>query len=174
MNKLSCRALVISLVGISGIAAADTASGSLEISGTIESSISLTIEAAPTGATNLGTASAQVALGNAAKYGMSAPAGFTETLQSSSWTLSAPVSVKVVEANSSSESYTLSAQLASAPSSGMTWKINGSAVTDQVAATLTSSGEYGATAQYGMDIVIADDATAGTFDDSFVFTATSN
>ena len=155
------------------VASAATSSGTLTVTGTVESSINLTIESAGGTTSGLGTGAATSALGNINKYG-SAPTGFTLARGASNWTLSSSVGVKVDKANLTSTDYTLDAQLGSAPASGIVWKLNGSTLSDSAATTLTSTGTYGSTGSYSWDIVIADSAAAAAIDNAIDFTATSN
>lgn len=155
------------------VASAATSSGTLTVTGTIESSIDLTVESAGGTTSGTGTSAATSALGNIAKYG-SAPTGFTLARGASNWTLSSTVGVKVEKANLTSTDYTLTAQLGSAPASGVTWKLNGSTLSDSAATTLTSTGTYGSTGSYSWDIVVADSASAAAIDNAINFTATSN
>ena len=74
------------------VATAATSSGTLTVTGTVESSINLTIESAGGTTSGLGTAAATSALGNINKYG-SAPTGFTLARGASDWTLSSTVGV---------------------------------------------------------------------------------
>src|SRR6185295_6189422 len=96
------------------IASADTSSGTLTVTGTVESSINLTIESAGGTTSGTGTAAATSDLGNISKFG-SAPTGFTLARGASDWTLSSTIGVQVVKANSISTAYTLNAKLATAP-----------------------------------------------------------
>jgi predicted secreted protein len=150
-----------------------TSSGSLTVTGTIDSSLSLTIESAGGTTSGTGTDAATSALGSISKYG-SAPTGFTLARGASNWTLSSTVGVQVGKANLTSTDYTLTAQLGSAPASGVTWKLNGSTLSDSAATTLTSTGTYGSTGSYSWDIVIADSAASAAIDNAIAFTATSN
>jgi hypothetical protein len=156
-----------------GSANAATSSGTLTVTGTIESSISLTVESAGGTTSGTGTAAATSALGNISKYG-SAPTGFTLARGASDWTISSTVGVKVDKANLTSTDYTLTAQLGSAPASGVTWKLNGSSLSDSAATTLTSTGTYASTGSYSWDMVVADSAAAAAVDNAINFTATSN
>jgi predicted secreted protein len=171
MNKYI--AVAAALVLTSTAALADTSSGTLTVTGTVESSISLTIESAGGTTSGTGTADATSALGSISKYG-SAPTGFTLARGASDWTLSSTVGVKVEKANLTSTDYTLTAQLGSAPSSGIDWKLNGSTLSDSAATTLTSTGTYGSTGSYSWDVVVADSAAAAAIDNAISFTATSN
>ncbi len=154
-------------------ASAANSSGTLTVTGTVESSISLTVESAGGTTSGTGTAAASSDLGNISKFG-SAPTGFTLARGASNWTLSSTVGVQVVKANLTSTDYTLTAQLGSAPASGIAWKLNGSTLSDSAAVTLTSTGTYASTGSYSWDIVVADSAAAAAIDNTINFTAASN
>jgi predicted secreted protein len=173
MKKTLAVGFVVAMFGIVSAASAATSSGTLTVTGTVESSISLTIESAGGTTSGTGTAAASSDLGNISKFG-SAPTGFTLARGASDWTLSSTVGVQVVKANLTSTDYTLTAQLGSAPASGVAWKLNGSTLSDSAAATLTSTGTYASTGSYSWDIVVADSAAAAAIDNSINFTATSN
>ncbi|MBV8519582.1 MAG: hypothetical protein JO197_19480 [Acidobacteria bacterium] len=173
MKKLFVVFAAAATLTIATTASADTSSGTLTVTGTVESSISLTVESAGGTTSGTGTASATSALGSISKYS-SAPTGFSLARGASNWTLSSTVGVKVNKANLTSTDYTLEAQLGSAPASGITWKLNGSTLSDSAATTLTSTGTYGSTGSYSWDIVVADSAAAAAIDNSISFTATSN
>jgi len=173
MKKTLAVGFVVAMFGIVSTASAATSSGTLTVTGTVESSISLTIESAGGTTSGTGTAAATSDLGNISKFG-SAPTGFTLARGASNWTISSTVGVQVVKANLTSTDYTLTAQLGSAPASGVAWKLNGSTLSDSAATTLTSTGTYASTGSYSWDIVIADSAAAAAIDNSINFTATSN
>ena len=173
MNRKSLLTFVAVLAVLSMNAFAGTSSGTLTVTGTIESSISLTIESAGGTTSGTGTAAATSDLGNISKYG-SAPTGFTLARGASNWTLSSTVGLQVVKSNLTSTDYTLTAQLGSAPASGVAWKLNGSTLSDSAATTLTSTGTYASTGSYSWDIVFADSAAAAAIDNTMNFTATSN
>jgi predicted secreted protein len=160
-------------LAFAGIASAATSTGTLTVTATVDSSINLTIQSAGGTTSGTGTAAATSALGSISKYG-SAPTGFTLARGASDWTLSSTVGVQVDKANLTSTDYTLDAQLGSAPASGITWKLNGSALSDSAATPLTSTGTYGSTGSYSWDIVVADSAAAAAIDNVINFTATSN
>jgi predicted secreted protein len=173
MRKTPIVLAALVACAVASRASAATSSGTMTVTGTVESSVSLTVESAGGTTSGTGTAAATAALGNVAKYG-SAPTGFTLARGASNWTLSSTVGVKVDKANLTSTDYTLTAQLGSAPASGVTWKLNGSTLSDSAATTLTSTGTYGSTGSYSWDIVVADSAAAAAFDNTINFTATSN
>jgi len=173
MNKHLSLAAIVLVFAAATTASAATSSGTLTVTGTVESSISLTIESAGGTTSGTGTAAATSDLGNISKFG-SAPTGFTLARGASNWTLSSTVGVQVDKANLTSTDYTLTAQLGSAPASGVAWKLNGSTLSDSAATTLTSTGTYASTGSYSWDIVVADSAAAAAIDNSINFTATSN
>lgn len=173
MKKLLLTAAAAAACLGSAAASAATSSGTLTVTGTVESSINLTVESAGGTTSGTGTAAATSALGSISKYG-SAPTGFTLARGASNYTLSSTVGVKVDKANLTSTDYTLTAQLGSAAASGVTWKLNGSTLSDSAATTLTSTGTYGSTGSYSWDVVIADSAAAAAIDNTINFTATSN
>jgi len=166
-----CFAVV--LLSVASVASAATSSGTLTVTGTVESSINLTVESAGGTTSGTGTAAASSDLGNISKFG-SAPTGFTLARGASNWTISSTIGVQVVKANLTSTDYTLTAQLGSAPASGITWKLNGSTLSDSAATTLTSTGTYASTGSYSWDIVVADSAAAAAIDNAINFTAASN
>ncbi|HEY0482629.1 MAG TPA: hypothetical protein VGD37_34140 [Kofleriaceae bacterium] len=176
MKKFSVFSAFVTLAAVTASAHATPASngsGSLTVTGTIESSISLTVESAGGTTSGTGTESATSALGSVSKYG-SAPTGFTLARGTSNWTLSSTVGVKVAKANLTSTDYTLVAQLGSAPASGVAWKLNGSTLSDSSATTLTSTGTFDSTGSYSWDIVVASSAATGALDNAMTFTATAN
>ena len=172
MKKMFVVALLATMM-LAANAVAATASGTLTVTGTLDSSVTLVVQSAGGTTSGTGTAAATSALGSISKYG-SAPTGFTLARGASNWTLSSTVGVQVDKANLTSTDYTLTAQLGSAPASGVAWKLNGSTLSDSAATTLTSTGTYGSTGSYSWDIVVADSAAAAAIDNAIDFTATSN
>jgi predicted secreted protein len=173
MKRIVLVLAALAVLTIAGTASAATSSATLTVTGTVESSISITVESAGGTTSGTGTAAATSDLGNISKFG-SAPTGFTLARGASDWTLSSTIGVQVVKANLTSTDYTLTAQLGSAPASGIAWKLNGSTLSDSAATTLTSTGTYASTGSYSWDIVVADSSAAAAIDNAINFTATSN
>jgi hypothetical protein len=171
MKKSILAVAAITILSAS-VASAATSTGSLTVTATVDSSINLTISSAAL-TSGTGTAAATAALGNVSKYG-TAPTGFTLARGASNWTLSSSAGVKVDKANLTSTDYTLDAQLGSAPASNVTWKLNGSTLSDSTPTTLTSTGTYASTGSYSWDIVIGDAAAPAAIDNVINFSATSN
>jgi predicted secreted protein len=173
MKRFAMFSFVLGALVISSSAFAASNTAMLTVTGTIESSISMTVESAGGTTSGTGTAAASADLGSISKYG-SAPTGFTLARGSSDWTISSTVGIQVVKANLTSSDYKLTAQLGSAPASGVAWKLNGSTLSDSAATDLTSTGEYASTGSYSWDIVVLDSASAAAIDNAINFTATSN
>ena len=173
MKRIAMFSFVLGALVISSSAFAASNTAMLTVTGTIESSISMTVESAGGTTSGTGTAAASADLGSISKFG-SAPTGFTLARGASDWTISSTVGIQVVKANLTSTDYTLTAQLGSAPASGVAWKLNGSTLSDSAATTLTSTGTYASTGSYSWDIVVADSAAAAAIDNAINFTATSN
>src|SRR5690349_23201876 len=114
MKKIIVAAAITLLTA--SVASAETSSGTLTVTGTVASSINLTIESAGGTTSGTGTAAATSALGSISKFS-AAPTGFTLARSGSDWTISSTVGVKVDKANLTSTDYTLTAQLGSAPAS---------------------------------------------------------
>jgi hypothetical protein len=173
MKKFIKLAAAFVFIAGASTARAATSSGTLTVTGTVTSSVSLTIESAGGTTSGTGTSAATSTLGSISKHG-SAPTGFTLSRGASNWTLSSTVGILVDKANLTSTDYTLTAQLGSAPASGIAWRLNGSTLSDSAATTLTSTGTYDSTGSYSWDIVVADTASAAAIDNILNFAATSN
>jgi hypothetical protein len=168
-------AAVLGVVSFAGSASAqDVATGTLGVTGTIVSSISLTIDSAGGGSqSGMGTTAATTALGSISKFG-ALPTNFTRAVTSTDWTLSSTVGVTVTKANSISTAYTLNAKLSTAPTAGVVWKVNAITLNATTAQPLTAAGVWGSTPTYAWDLVIADSvATATPLANTIMFDAIS-
>jgi predicted secreted protein len=171
---IATAATTVALIFASpGASACACATGTLTVTGSIESSISLTIESAGGTTSGMGTAAATSDLGGISKFG-AAPTGFTLSRGFANWAISSTVGVKVAKSNLTSTDYTLTAQLGSAPATGVSWRLNGATLSDSAATTLTSTGTYGSTGAYSWDIIVTDSAAAAAIDNSLNFLATAN
>jgi hypothetical protein len=173
MKKMMMGGLVlVALTAGTNAAQAATSSGTLAVTGTVESSISMSITPVGGSVTNTGTAAVISDLGNISKYS-TAPAGFSLTKSGTDWTLSSTIGVRVDSANITSLDYALSAQLSTAPASGIVWKIDGSALNEATPTTL-GNGNYATNDSHTWDIVVADSAAAASINNTITFTAVSN
>jgi hypothetical protein len=165
----------VTLVALSSnVYAQDGASGTMTVTGTIVSSISLSIESGAGTFTGGGTTAATSTLGDISKHG-AVPAGTGRANSDTAMSLWASLNVKVSKANSASASYTLSALLSSALPTGTTWALGPGYLSDVTPDVLTSAGTYGATAAYLWAIFIEDTVASGTsIANAINFTAVSN
>lgn len=159
----------------SPVFAATTASGTVAVTATVASSVSLTFVTDPAGIAlgGTGTSAATVAFGNVQAYGGVVPANVTKTVVGANWTLSTPFDVAVAVANQpASLTYTLTAQLNAADAVD-TWKIGATTITSAAATTLTAAGAYGTTA-YTLGLTIPFSKAAGAIANTVNFVATAN
>ena len=153
--------------------AQDTAAGTLSVTGTVVSSISLTIESAGGTFTQGGTSAALTDLGSISKFG-ALPTGFTRTTTATTWTLLSNVGVKVQKANSISTAYTLNAKLSTAPATGVIWTVNAFALNATTVTAMTAAGAWGTSPTYAWTITVPDTlATASAIDNVLQFSAIS-
>jgi hypothetical protein len=151
----------------------DTASGTLTVTGTVVSSINLTIESAGGTFTQGGTSAALTNLGSISKFGV-LPTNFTRTTTATTWTLASNVGVKVEKANSISTAYTLNAKLSTAPAAGVIWKVNAFALNATTVTAMTAAGVWGSNPTYVWTIEIPDSlATASAVNNVIEFSAIS-
>jgi hypothetical protein len=156
-------------------ARATNASGTVAVTATVGSSVSLTFVSDPSGITlgGTGTSAATIAFGNVQAYGGSVPSNVTKSVNgTTNWKLSTPFDVVVQVANQSSSNYTLTAQLNTADGVN-TWQIGSTAVTSASAASLTTTGAYGTTV-YTLNLTIPFSEAAGSISNTINFVATAN
>jgi hypothetical protein len=174
-KNFALGAAIVGVFAFAGSASAqDVATGTLAVTGTVVSSISLTIDSAGGASqTGMGTSAASTGLGNVSKFGV-LPTNFTIARTTTDYTLSSTIGVTVVKANSISTAYTLNAKLATAPTSGIVWSVNGFPINAAGVVALTAAGAWGTTPVYAWDIVIADSVpTATALDNTIMFDAIS-
>lgn len=127
-----------------------SSNGALTVTATIEPCISLTFGSDGSGVTlssGDGSATATLAFGNIQAYGYTPPTGVTQALNAAgasatSFSVATPVDVLVMEANSASTGYTLTATLNAADTAD-SWSVDGSAVLSTGPTTITAVGVYG-------------------------------
>jgi hypothetical protein len=173
-NLLKAASLVAAIGLTSTSASATQATGTVAVSATVVSSVSLTFVTDGSGITlgNSGTSAATIAFGSVQAYGGSVPGGVTKTVNgSTNWSLSTPFDVSVDVANQSSSNYTLTAALASTDSTN-TWQL-GATTLSTTAQTLTATGAYGST-PYTLKLTIPFSEAAAAISNTINFTATAN
>src|SRR5690348_15035128 len=113
MKKLTLIAIAAAMMMmISSFASAQTATGTLSVTATVNGSISLVFNSDASGVplTGAGSNAATLAFGNVSAYG-ALGAGISRAVGASNFTVSSPFDVLVSKSNSASANYTLKAQL---------------------------------------------------------------
>jgi hypothetical protein len=173
---MSLPALVMAGVfAVSGPAMASaTSSGTLAVSATVASAISLTFATDASGVALGGTGtSATLAFGSIQAYGGVVPTGATRVVNgTTSFTYSSPFDITVAEENSASATYTLAALLSA--TSPDTFAVD--AVTlSTTSQTITATGAYATNAPHTLALTVPFSVASGTvISDSVNFTATAN
>lgn len=169
MNKgiIGCIIVAAALVAPTVARAQDTASGTLTVTGTVMSSINLTIDSAGGTFTGANTSTASSDLGAISKFG-ALPSGFTRTTTPTTWTLASNIGVTVVKANSISTAYTLNAKLATAPATSVIWQVHATTLNAATVTALTAAGAWGSTPTYVWTIEIPDSLPTGSAIDNVV------
>ena len=171
---------ILSLINPALFADSVTSSGSIAVSATIDPSISITFSSDGSGlalSSGGGTSAATLAFGHVAAYGYSAPSGVTQAVNATgasatAFSVSTPVDVLVMEANSPSASYTLTAALNSADTAN-TWKIDTTTVTNSTT-TITDTGSYNTAQSHTVLVSVPFTNTTGSISNTINFVATAN
>lgn len=142
MKKL---ALLTLLAASSAMAAGETASATLTVTGTVQGALSITIDSAPGTFTGGGTNAANSDLGTFTQF--APPAGFVASSSGpSSFTLTGAIGITVNATNVVSTDYNLTAILGSPAETGLTYKLGagGLTVTNAAPITVAAAQGYGA------------------------------
>lgn len=176
MKKVMIFTIFAALMLISSGAVAQTASGTLTVTATVNGSIQLVFNSDAAGvalSSGAGTNAATLAFGNVSAFGAVA-AGVVRTTAANSFTVSSAVDVLVSETNTASANYKLTAQLGTADAVNG-WSVGGIAVTNAAASTLTATGAYGSNSNFPVAITVPFTTASGTLISNTInYTATAN
>ena len=174
-NKYVMASLLTAAVLLSGVASAQTGSGTLGITADIQSSIKLTFltDASGMAVTGTSTSTASLPMGTVSMNSGTVPANVSKTMNGIvSFNLSTPFDIRVDLANSSSTTYTLSAMLSSADVVNV-WTIGPTDISSGASFALASAGVYGTAVPYTFKLTLP--ATAiGSVSNTITFTAVAN
>jgi hypothetical protein len=170
-NKLILTS-VLSAFAITGIANAQTGSGTLGVTATVQGSINLTFVTDGSGMAVTGTATSTASLpfGNVSMYSGSLPANVTKTIGATSFDLSTPFDVRVDLANSASTTYTLTATLAAVDATNK-WFLGAIDMSAAAPHALTAAGVFGTAVPYTLKLTVPASATAGSISNTINFSA---
>jgi len=161
---------------IPSLASAQTATGTLTVTATVNGSINLVFNSDAAGvalASGAGTNAATLAFGNVSAFGAVA-AGVVRTTTATTFTVSSAVDVLVSKTNSASANYTLKAQLGAADAVN-TWQVGGIAVTSAAQSTVTATGTYAANSNFPVAITVPFTTASGTvISNTINYQATAN
>lgn len=158
-------------------AAAQTANGTLTVTATVESSIALEFQTNGSGVTltGAGTNTATLDFGTVSAYGTIATPNVTRTVTgggSPFFSVSSPFDIEVLQANSSSPTYTLEVALAVADPTN-TWRVNATTLTT-ANQTLGAAYSYASAIAHTLYLDVPLSAAAGGISQDIDFTATAN
>ena len=171
-NRLILKT-ALSAFALIGVASAQTGSGTLGVTATVQGSINLTFvtDASGMAVTGTGTSAASLPFGTVRMYGGSLPANVTKTVNgATSFDLSTPFDVRVDLANSASTTYTLTATLATADAINV-WLIGATDISSAADFALTAAGVFGTAVPYTLKIRVPASEAAGLITNSIGFTA---
>jgi hypothetical protein len=172
--KIRCILMrVLSAFALIGAANAQTGSGTLGVTATVQGSINLTFvtDASGLAVTGTATSTASLPFGNVSMYSGTVPANVTKTINGvTSFALSTPFDVRVDLANSASTAYTLTATLATADATNV-WLLGAVDISAAAPHALTAAGVYATPVSYTLKITIPASMAAGLITNSIGFTA---
>jgi hypothetical protein len=177
-TKLQSAVLFTGLILLSGMAwgQGQTTSGTLAVSAELASSINLTFVNDPNGVamTGSGTNAATLDFGTVSLYS-APPARVTQTVLSTSFTVSTPFDVAVTKSNVTSANYALSAQLQTVDAAN-SWTIDTFPVptAPTAPASLTVTGVYASNVPHTLILKIPFSEGAATISNTINFLATAN
>jgi hypothetical protein len=151
-----------------------TASGTLAVTATVESSISMVFNknAAGLALAGAGTNAASLNFGNISAYGAVA-ANVTRSVGAANFTVSTPFDVQVDKSNSPSLTYSLTAQLAAADATN-SWALGATTITSGAPASIGGANSYAANTTYTLGLTVPLASAAGAISNTINFAATAN
>jgi hypothetical protein len=177
MKRFTILTAAVLFLGIASVASAQTATGTLTVTATVNGSISLVFNNDAAGvplSSGAGTNTATLAFGNVSAFGALAANVTRTVVAGTSFTVSTPVDVLVTKANSASANYTLKAQLGAADAVN-TWGVGGTTVTSAAQATITATGAYASNVPEAIALTVPfTTASATVINNTINFTATAN
>ena len=162
---------VLSALALTGVANAQTGSGTMGVTVTVQGSMDLTFSTDVSGmaVTGTNTSTASLPFGTVRMYGGTLPANVTKTINgSASFDLSTPFDICVDLANSASTAYTLNVTLAAADAVNK-WFIGATDISTGGPFALTAAGVFAAEVPYTLKIRVPATLTGGLISNSINF-----
>ncbi len=169
---------VLSAFVLTGVASAQTGSGTLGVTADVSGSINLTFvtDASGLAVTGTGTGTASLPFGTVSMYGGSVPTNVTQTLSgTASFSLATPFDVRVDKSNTASATYILTAVLAT-PDATNVWTIGATDISaGGINAPLATTAAYATALPYTLHLTVpATETTNLSISNSIGFTAVGN
>jgi hypothetical protein len=172
---------VLFLLGAAG--QAQTSSGQLSITMTVQSSISLVFQNNPSVGnpgfcplTNAGTNNVGLDLGTAAFPGSfhTATCVNYQHLNAAFYEVSSAFDVVVSKANSSSPNYRLAAEISTVPPNGVVWLLNNVTLSNTAFTQLDAADTYGSRITKTLQVQVRNNVPAQVLQETITFLATAN
>jgi hypothetical protein len=175
MKKATLAVMIAVTLLVPMLCSAQSASGTLTVTATVQSSIDLVFQSNAAGVVlgGAGTNAASLAFGNISAFGALA-ANVNRVVGAADFTVSTPFNVLVNKYNTASANYTLTAQLGNADAVN-TWALGATTISNAAASTLTATGGYGASTAYTLGLTVPFITPAATaISNTINFVATAN
>lgn len=168
LSRISTNLRLVGILVALTTSIAAIADNTLTITARIVGSVLLTIESNGTQTSGSGSATITCKLGSLASM-QTTPAGFTRTRVHGLPTLVSDIQAGAVKANMVNTSYALTARLLHPLPSGVTWRLNGVALSNTMAA-IVATADFGITQGLSSEISVDSSASAATLDNAIIFT----
>ena len=180
---MRCWLLLVTSVLLSGQSSAQSASGQISLSLTVQSSINLVFNDNPAVGTtgfcplnNAGTNNVALDLGTASFPGNShslACVAYSH-ISGSVYQVSSAFDVLVTKSNSTSASYRLAAEISAAPPANVTWLVSGVTMTNTAFTQLDAADSYGTAVTKSLQVQVKNNVPAQVLSETVMFLATAN
>lgn len=133
-----------------------TATGTINSTLINKNGIALVFDSDPGGVTlgSPGTSAATLSFGTISAFGPLSPGVTRTAVTAANFTVRTVFDVQVIQGGGNSASYTLTAQLASAPPTGFSFKVDGITLAGALA-TIQANGTYNADVSHNLDLTVS-------------------
>jgi hypothetical protein len=167
---------IASTLVLTGVAIAQTGSGTLGVTANVQGSINLTFvtDASGLAVTGTATSTASLPLGTVSMFGGTVPTNVAKVVHGlTSFDLSTPLDVRVDLANSASTTYTLSAALTATDLVNI-WTLGPTNISSGASFALTSTGVYATATPYTLKLTVPASEATTLVSNTITFTAVAN
>jgi hypothetical protein len=162
-------AVVVAMLFEAGSLRAASASGSMAVAVTVEGSIAIMLDGA--GESYAGVGSSVTLPVRVAPEAFAS--GFVRRRIADGWQLSAPLTLRVEQANLSSSTYSVAAVLSTPAPEGTVWRLNGASL-NETATMVTGNASYGADERYLLDVLLTGAGAKRPIEEDILFLVLTN